>query len=390
MDLSKSVVHGVASKDSGIYLSKATEELYKKIEFFSKRGGSLLIITGENRTGKTTFAKYLAEHLSMDEYETILLSVMSDEVKSGWLLPKVCTRLGVEFGNKNLSLSEFLSTKLEELFEENKNLTIIIDGAERLRSSDSFEEIEFLSDIQNLSENKINFILLGEDVLLERIKTTPLINRISYFCTFPLLDKDEIYDYFCYRSSSLNVPKSLISEEGIEYICQLSEGKIANVVMILDNCLIEAKLKNIENIDKRMINEVVGSHILLFKENGVNLSLQDNQKLENDYSHNQRPQDIKIPIPDVFTQPPQPTYQDGKSLSTQHGSNNSNILKHDVISSQNKRGSIDKLFDSMYSQSTGGNNPFSEENENSQNSVYDADDEEQEFLKLLKKNKVKT
>ena len=44
----------------------------------------------------------------------------------------------------------------------------------------------------------------------------------------------------------------------------------------------------------------------------------------------------------------------------------------------------------MYSQSTGGNNPFNEKNDNSQNAVYDADDEEQEFLKLLKKNKVKT
>ena len=421
MDLSKSAMRSVVSKNHDIYICKATDELYRKIEFFTKKGGSFLVITGEDRSGKTTFAKYIVEHLNMDEHETILVSVLSDEVRSGWLIPKICKRLGIELTEKIKDLSSFISDKLDDLFEENKNLTIVIDGAEKIRTSSSFEEIEFLLEAQTLSDSRINFILLGEDLLLEKIKTTPLINKISYFCTLPLLDKDEIYDYFCYRIEELSVPNSLISEEGIDYVCKISAGKISNVSLILDNCIIEAKLKNIDKIDKRMIQEVVQSHILMFKEQG--LSIEENE--QNEVFKNSEKLKVRLPdlpkiqknsnqasgpnpyIPQVPKNPPvSSSFSDlnddnsleDKTMSTQlflHQKSKQkdfdekklNDLSSKTLDSQESQKRLDQVFDNLSSSSD--QNSFAKENPLLNHDTFSTDSEDMEFLKLLKKSKVK-
>lgn len=426
MDLSKSAMRSVVSKNHDIYICKASEELYRKIEFFTKKGGSFLVITGEDRSGKTTFAKYVVEHLNMDEHETILVSVLSDEVRSGWLIPKICTRLGIELTEKTKDLSSFISDKLDELFEENKNLTIVVDGAEKIRTSSAFEEIEFLLEVQTLSDSRINFILLGEDLLLEKIKTTPLINKISYFCTLPLLDRDEIYDYFCYRIDELSVPNSLISEEGIDYVCKISAGKISNVSLILDNCIIEAKLKNIDKIDKRMIQEVVQSHILMFKEQGLSLEEKDSNEVFKTSNISNMKQNSNLAsmskskskskfnsnsnpfIPPAPKNPPvsssfldlnnDDNSLEDKTMSTQlflHQKSKQKDLDEKTANDpgsktnewQESQNRLDRVFDNMSSSSD--INGFSTNNPQLNYDTPSTDSEDMEFLKLLKKSKVK-
>ncbi len=235
-----------------IFVNDTWTNLLRRTEIACAQMQPLVVITGEAGTGKSTMARWLYETLPLNNHEVMMISLIGREIQTGWLVPKIAKFLGVTTLNTNANdtLTQTLE-KLEELIQEKRSLTVLIDAADKLMTAEAFGEIEALLNLQSLAGRCLTFILIGTKTLLTQLQNAnSLSTHLSLNCDIGVLSRKDSREYISsrLRLAGANIAKE-VTPEALDAVHNLSKGVIARVNSLMENCLVEAAIGKREIID---------------------------------------------------------------------------------------------------------------------------------------------
>ncbi|RKX68034.1 AAA family ATPase [candidate division TA06 bacterium] len=242
------------------YRSPEHEKAFFKIMHAIDNKLGLAIVVGDIGTGKTTISRKLLNYLSSNEnYEPALLIIIHSEISSEWLVKKIALQLGLEkMPDNKVDIINGISRRLMELNEEGKNVVILIDEANMLKSKEIMEELRGILNIEPENTHLLTFVLFGLKELENSLKLDmPLYERIAVKCTLNPMDFKSTMGYIKYRLKVAGKETPLFDEKAVELIYKYSKGKPRLINILCDNAMLEGFLTKKEIIDEKIVKQVL-------------------------------------------------------------------------------------------------------------------------------------
>lgn len=229
---------------SALFLSAATSKLTAELLKFTESHQSLAILSGEAGSGKTTLLRWLAQTVPMKIHDVFLMSLLGRETTSGWLLPRVASFF--QPGAKHWV--EVLTTGLAQLSSEGRHLVVCIDAAHLISSDEAISDLEAFFNLQELTEQRVSFILSGNTDLNDRVrKNNSLKVRVSSHLMTGRMSRLELDDYVMLRLKQAGIAV-IFDPEAMTQIYRQCDGNFLAANMALEKCLIEAAAKESKRI----------------------------------------------------------------------------------------------------------------------------------------------
>ncbi|UCD84438.1 MAG: AAA family ATPase [Deltaproteobacteria bacterium] len=240
-----------------LYRSKEHAEALERLKYAVEER-ELTVLTGDIGTGKTTLSRALIDSLD-DSYKVAL--IINPRLTPAQLLRVIARRLGVESPSywKNELLDQ-INQFLYQLYEQGGTAVIIFDEAQLIPSKGTFEEIRLLSNFQLDDKNLLSLILIGQTGLRKRLRHrtyTALRQRIGIQFHLGPLSIKEAKEYINFRLKVAGRDGALFSEGALEMIYKYSQGLPRSINNIASNALLEGYGLEAEQIDERIIDDVV-------------------------------------------------------------------------------------------------------------------------------------
>lgn len=246
--------------------SKAMKKLMHGIE--NRLGLSILV--AEIGMGKTTLARRMLSKLSsINEFEVSLLVIIHPDITADWLLKKISLQLGVKSNSsESFETISLLYEKLQEFYDDNKKVVVLIDEANMLRGKDIMEEIRGLLNIETESMHLINFVLFGLPELEKNLKQDEaLYQRMAIRTTLKPLSLKSINEYVTHRINVAGGKKVPFTEKAMKIIHRYSKGRPRMANIICENALLEGFLQKKKMIGVDIMDIVITDLGLTEKEN---------------------------------------------------------------------------------------------------------------------------
>lgn len=240
-----------------LFLTSAMQDSLQRITAYLEKSPTLIAIVGAEGQGKTSFAKALYRTLNTQKHEILLISLFATEQKSGWLIQrliKTLTGQSIPTNGDLASTLDLLGPSLDELAQDGRRFTIIVDNAHKAATTEALNEIHALIDLQSAVSPCLNFVLLGSDRLKDGILAHPgLKNRLTYQGKLAPLTRQECMEYVKTRLRTAQLSESIFTPEALETLYQMSGGVFSLINIIGENSLIEAALKKVTAIDASIV-----------------------------------------------------------------------------------------------------------------------------------------
>lgn len=258
------------------FLSETTTKILRKLYVFCEQGGCNISLSSPDGYGKTHLANYLYYKFPVLAYDVCVMSLLSQEIGSHWLMPRLAEFFGIHV--QPAFSKEFLSSliirQIDDLSDENKKLIILVDGAEMIASEGALEEINTLNKLQVLARANISFIFFGNDTWQNFIEKSSLRSQFKYIAKLTPLSLAETKSYFRSVLESKGLAADVFSQQAIETIHMLTEGVLAPINAIGENCLVESFLLGKNKIDVELVLEATKSTGQFFSDARIHATLE--------------------------------------------------------------------------------------------------------------------
>ncbi len=238
------------------YESKQHRDAILKLKYLVENRRGLGIVIGHIGMGKTTLSRLLLDELDEEHYESALIIVVHSEITSEWVLKRLNMQLGVEnIPDNKPGMLGTLYQRLDELYEENKKVVILIDEAQMIKNKEVLEELRGILNFENEEGKLITFILFGlSDLELNLMMDEPLQQRIAVRCKLTPFDQEGVKNYIEHRLRVAGSTNLIFDMEALKRIYEFSKGIPRVINTICDNAMFESYL-----LKKRLI----GADIIL-------------------------------------------------------------------------------------------------------------------------------
>ncbi len=253
------------------YLSLDHLEALEHLIYGINEGEGFLLLVGEIGTGKTTLSRVLVEKLSRDVVFSLILNPFQDFFN---LLKNILWDLGlIPNGDSESELiNQLLEFILHEIGPQGKKVLIVIDEAQNL-SDEVLEKLRILSNFETDKEKLLQILLLGQEELLQKLKSPALRQldqRISIRYYLTPLKKNEIRYYLQHRLKAAGAQNELTFTRGaINAIHKITKGVPRLINMLAARCLVAAFVREKNRIDRKIIlqarNSLFGDKYELLK-----------------------------------------------------------------------------------------------------------------------------
>ncbi|MBV8772854.1 MAG: AAA family ATPase, partial [Deltaproteobacteria bacterium] len=223
-----------------LYLSRSHREALAALEWgalYEPSGFTLLI--GEAGTGKTTLVKSILAR----NYARVRAACISNP-KRGFegILRELLRQFGLAARTTKLEMSAVFDRFLEQL-KPGERLVILIDEAQAL-DDESLEELRLFSNSGNADEKQLNFILVGQPELVQRLMRRELRqfnDRIGARALLHPLSAAEARTYLEFRLKAHGGSIERIFESAaIDYIVARSGGIPRRINVLAHNAMLLA------------------------------------------------------------------------------------------------------------------------------------------------------
>jgi type II secretory pathway predicted ATPase ExeA len=225
----------------------------------------LAVLVGGVGTGKTTLARRMLDNLPEERYESSLLVMVHSGITPEWILTRIAMQLGVEDpAGDRLKLLKQLYTRLLEIDDEGRRAVVLIDEAQMLQSRALMEEFRGLLNLEIPGKKLLNIVFFGlpevEDCLA---LDEPLAQRVAVKYHLKSMAVETTTSYIKHRLQIAGAKHVLYDEEVIPLIHRYAGGVPRLINTISDNCLFEAYLRKVKQVDSKIAHSVAGDLGLL-------------------------------------------------------------------------------------------------------------------------------
>lgn len=224
------------------YLSQWHQQAITHIEYGLMNGDSLILLTGDAGTGKTS----IIYKLIVDRCEDTIVGVIFNSAVSGeHIVEMILTELEAEIPDNPTpascmnSLQEFL---LSVYTKGEKKVLLIMDEAQNL-SDEALEQVRMISNLQAGKDNLISILMVGQSGFRARIrkaKYSQFVQRIVVSAHLSRLREQEVAEYIYYRlrKGGADDPFCVFTEEAVAKVTEYSYGIPRNINVICEGSLI--------------------------------------------------------------------------------------------------------------------------------------------------------
>lgn len=232
------------------------------LEYGLASEASIVILTGEVGSGKTTLTRKLLQRISHD----LTMGVMTHTSRvTDNIFPWICHAFGLEHqGKDTVTLFEGLNNFLRAEHKANRRVALIVDEAQNL-SIDDLDEIRMLSNI-NVDDNLfMQLVLVGQPELLEKLRLPELrqlAQRISVDYNLEALSGPETALYIRHRIKVAGGTTDLFNDRCCTLVHRESRGIPRLINIICDAALVYAFAGGGRDIDEVLLKTVIHDRVL--------------------------------------------------------------------------------------------------------------------------------
>jgi len=225
----------------------------------------LAVTIGGVGTGKTTLARRMLDNLPEDRYESSLLVMVHSGITPDWILTRIAMQLGVESpATDRLPLLKQLYERLLEIDQAGKKAVVLIDEAQMLQTRELMEEFRGLLNLEIPGKKLLNIVFFGLPEVEECLRLDePLAQRVAVKFHLQSLSLATTKSYIKHRLQVAGANRMLFVPEVIPVIHRYAGGVPRLINTICDNCLFEAFMRKLNEVDLKTVHSVAGDLGLL-------------------------------------------------------------------------------------------------------------------------------
>ena len=240
------------------YSVKHKEALLNLLYAVNENKGAALL-TGDVGCGKTLIARTLITRLDMHDHEVAFIT--NPRFGEDDFVKEILFQFGLEsITGSKIDLLHSFNDLLFNNSKNGKNNVLIIDEAQLIINKLILEEIRLLLNLQMDDRFLITIILIGQPELKATVKSMPQLDqRIGIRYHIEHLSPDDTYNFISYRLRVAGREKPIFGDDTIQLIYDYSKGIPRKINNICDICLVMGVARNLEYIDKRVVQELTSA-----------------------------------------------------------------------------------------------------------------------------------
>ena len=257
-----------------LFLSAPHRRAYDEMMNGITRDESLLLLTGETGSGKTTLCRAIIASMGERTFSSVLHQpymtgpeMLRLILRDFGMVSKEELRRGALAGADVPHLLEVLEGFLRSLTSIQSRAIVVIDEAQSL-SPTLLDEVRMLTALEKEGRRLVQIVLCGQPMLLNTLKTEPMYalnERITRRVVLTPLSAAEVESYIYHRLAIAGGTDAVsFQPEAMKLIAELSRGLPRRINVLCDRTLQEGRLISATSITsdvvKRAAKSLAGAH----------------------------------------------------------------------------------------------------------------------------------
>ncbi|ACS80478.1 ExeA family protein [Maridesulfovibrio salexigens] len=247
------------------YLSQWHQQALTHIDYGLMNGDSLILLTGDAGTGKTSIIyKLVVEHSE----EIIVGVIFNSAVGGDYIVEMILTELEGELPPNPTPASclDALQQHLLDIYtNSDKRVLLILDEAQNL-SDEALEQVRMISNLQAGKDNLISILMVGQTGFRDRLRKarySQIVQRIVVSAHLSRLREQEAKEYIYYRlrQGGAEDPFTIFTEEAIMKINEYSHGIPRNINVLCEGSLIFGFADDIKPVSADVVDSFARERI---------------------------------------------------------------------------------------------------------------------------------
>ena len=257
-----------------LFLSAPHRRAYDEMMNGITRDESLLLLTGETGSGKTTLCRAIIASMGERTFSSVLHQpymtgpeMLRLILRDFGMVSKEELRRGALAGADVPHLLEVLEGFLRSLTSIQSRAIVVIDEAQSL-SPTLLDEVRMLTALEKEGRRLVQIVLCGQPMLLNTLKTEPMYalnERITRRVVLTPLSPAEVESYIYHRLAIAGGADAVAFQpDAMKLIAELSRGLPRRINVLCDRTLQEGRVISATSITsdivKRAAKSLAGAH----------------------------------------------------------------------------------------------------------------------------------
>ncbi len=217
--------------------------------------GSILVITGDVGSGKSTSLRFGSSHYHKSQ--VLILNIIANSGSISEIYKQLCWSLDldVKSASRAFLYKTFKSTLIDIVQTKKKKILLLIDEANLLRP-DVFAEIHTLSQLNNDSKSLMAVVFAGQSNLIDKLKyrtSAPLASRVVSKVHLSSITNIQLEEYIKHHLKIAGIKKMLFTDNAITAIYQGSGGILRKVNHLAKGGLIAAAIEKQDSVSSEHV-----------------------------------------------------------------------------------------------------------------------------------------